>query len=137
MNSRFAGLAACAAAVTLLSTALVFVVYAEESKEGGSAGATSPVPLPRAPLLKEDSRLIDVEGLILDMKDDLKKGKVHRAVFQPKDGLGYFILLENELLEKTLAQTSHGERPVKVRGTITTFKKRNYLLLDWAAIKRK
>lgn len=137
MNSRFSRLAACAAAVTLLSTALVFVIYADESKKGDSARATSPVPLPRAPLLKEDSRLIDVEGLVLDMKDDLKKGKVHRAVFQPKDGLGYFILLENELLEKTLALTSHGERPVKVRGTITTFKKQNYLLLDWAAVKRK
>ena len=136
MNSRFAGPAASAVVVTLLSMALILAVYAEESKEGGSTGATSPVPLPRAPLLKENSRLIDVEGLILDMKDDLKKGSVHRAVFQPKDGLGYFILLENELLEKTLAQTSHGERPVKVRGTITTFRKGNYLLLDWAAVKR-
>ena len=95
------------------------------------------VPLPRAPLLKENSRLIDVEGLILDMRDDLKVSPVHRAVFQPKDGLGYFVLLENALLEKTLRQTAHGERAVRVRGTVTLCSGKNYLLLDWAAVKQE
>ena len=103
--------------------------------EPRSPGGT--VPIPRAPVLKENTRLVDVEGLVLDMKDDLKVSLVHRAAFQPKDGLGYFILLENELLEKTLAQTAHGERPVRVRGTITVFRGRNYLQLDWAAVKRE
>jgi len=107
---------------------------AEKTRPPMSPGGT--VPLPRAPLLKEDTRLIDVEGLILDMKDDLKASPVHRAVFQPKDGLGYFVLLENSVLEKALVETSHGERPVRVRGTVTLCVGRNYLLLDWAAVKR-
>jgi hypothetical protein len=95
------------------------------------------VPMPAAPLLKENSRLIDVEGLILDLKDDLKIGEVNRPVFQPKDGLGYLILLENTLLEKVIGETAHGERPVKVRGTVTLFREKNYLLLDAAAVKRE
>ncbi len=100
-----------------------------------SPGGT--VPLPRAPLLKENTRLIDIEGLIVDLKDDLKASPVPRAVFQPKDGLGYFILLENSLLQKVLGETAHGERPVRVRGTITLFGGRNYLLLDYAAVKQE
>ena len=100
-----------------------------------SPGGT--LPLPRAALLKENTRLIDVEGLVLDLKDDLKASPVSRAVFQPKDGLGYFILLENALLEKVLSQTAHGERPVKVRGTVTLFRRKNYLLLDYAAVKQE
>ena len=100
-----------------------------------SPGGT--IPLPRAALLRENTRLIDVEGLILDLKDDLKTSPVSRAVFQPKDGLGYFILLENALLEKTLAETAHGERPVKVRGTISLFRGKNYLQLDYAAVKQE
>ena len=91
--------------VVLLMTVCVLVLYAaaEAKKPKGPRSPGGAVPLPRAPLLKENSRLIDVEGLILDMKTDLKIGPVHRAVFQPKDGLGYLILLENELLEKTLS----------------------------------
>lgn len=116
----------------------VLALYAATAGEGEtpkSPGGT--VSLPRAPLLKENSRLIDVEGLVLDMKDDLKTSPVHRWVFQPRDGLGYFTLLENTLLEKTLAETAHGERPVRVRGTITLCRGKNYLLLDWAAVKRE
>jgi len=125
-------------AVMLLLAGGVLALYAataEDEETPKSPGGT--VPLPRAPLLKENSRLIDVEGLILDMKDDLKVSPVHRWAFQPKDGLGYLILLENTLLEKTLAETAHGERPIRVRGTITLCRGKNYLLLDWAAIKRE
>ena len=125
-------------AVTALLAGGALALYAAGAQEGPapkSPGGT--VPLPRAPLLKENSRLIDVEGLILDMKDDLKASPVSRAVFQPKDGLGYLILLENTLLEKTLSETAHGERPVRVRGTVTLCRGKNYLLLDWAAVKRK
>ena len=134
---RRLGTALAFAAVVSLAAglALVCVAEAQEGEIPRSPGGT--VPLPRAPLLKENSRLVDVEGLILDMKDDLKTSPVHRAVFQPKDGLGYFILLENELLGKTLPETAHGERPVRVRGTITLFQGKNYLLLDWAAVKRE
>ena len=107
----------------------------EPAETPRSPGGT--LPLPRAALLKENTRLIDVEGLVLDLKDDLKASPVSRAVFQPKDGLGYFILLENALLEKVLAETSHGERPVKVRGTITIFRRKNYLQLDYAAVKQE
>ena len=113
----------------------LYAATVEEDQPPRSPGGT--VPLPKAPLLKENSRLIDHEGIILDMKDDLKVGPAHRWVFQPKDGLGYLILLENSLLEKTLAETAHGERPVRVRGTITVFQGKNYLLLDWAAVKRE
>jgi len=85
-----------------LLTACVLALYAR--RRGGPGGPRRPEPAqesrrdgsgPRASLLKENSRLIDVEGLILDMKDDLKASPVHRWVFQPKDGLGYLILLEN------------------------------------------
>jgi len=113
----------------------LYAATAEEEETPRSPGGT--VPLPRAPLLRENSRLIDVEGLVLDMKDDLKISSVHRWVFQPRDGLGYFILLENTLLEKTLVETAHGERPVRVRGTVTLCRGKNYLLLDWAAVKRE
>ncbi|HUW57455.1 MAG TPA: hypothetical protein VMZ92_12530 [Planctomycetota bacterium] len=134
------------AALVLLMTG-VLVLHAagegekpqEPAKPETPKGPVSPggtVPLPQAPLLKENSRLIDVEGLIVDLKDDLHASPVPRAVFQPKDGLGYFILLENMLLEKTLKETAHGERAVRVRGTITQFRKKNYLMLDWAAVKR-
>lgn len=124
-----------AASLVVLNAAAEEPVPENEEETPRSPGGT--VPLPRAPLLRENSRLIDVEGLILDMKDDLRAGPVHRAVFQPKDGLGYFILLENTLLQKTLAETAHGERPVRVRGTITLFQGKNYLLLDWAAVKQE
>jgi len=144
--------------VLLLLAASVVMLYAENEKAEPDKkdakppekapeeatkkpeGPRSPggvVAIPRAPVLKENTRLVDVEGLILDMKDDLKVSVVSRAAFQPKDGLGYFILLENELLEKTLTQTAHGERPVRVRGTVTRFRGRNYLQLDWAAVKRE
>lgn len=128
-------------AALLVGGLLLSGAVAENAEEGApEAPPRSPggsIPLPRAPLLTEDSRLIDIEGLVLDLKDDLGVGAVNRAAFQPRDGLGYFILLENALLEKTLAETSHGERPVKVRGTVTVFQGRNYLLLDYAAVKRE
>lgn len=128
----------CVTAGVMLAAGVLMLHAAEEKAEDRADEPMSPggtVPVPRASLLKENSRLIDVEGLILDMRDDLKISPVHRAVFQPRDGLGYFILLENLLLEKTLKQTAHGERPVRVRGTITVFRGKNYLLLDWAAVK--
>jgi hypothetical protein len=122
----------------MLVFAAMCVLYAATAEEE-AVPAVPPrgVPVPRAPLLKENSRLIDVEGVILDMKDDLKTSAVHRAIFQPRDQAGYLILLENALLEKTLQETAHGERPVKVRGTVTVFQAKNYLLLDWAAVKRE
>lgn len=95
------------------------------------------IVLPRKALLKENTRLIDVEGLVLDLKVDLNASPVSRAIFQPRDGSGYFILLENALLEKTLAETAHGERPVKVRGTVSIFRGKNYLMLDYAAVKQE
>jgi hypothetical protein len=131
---------ACAGLLTACVLALYAVAAEGQGDRGDRNQPRSPggtVPVPRAPLLKENSRLIDVEGLILDMKDDLKASPVHRWVFQPKDGLGYLILLENSLLEKTLTETAHGERPVRVRGTITLCQGKNYLLLDWAAVKRE
>ncbi len=107
----------------------------EPAETPKSPGGT--VSLPRTPLLKENTRLVDVEGLILDLKDDLKTSPVSRAIFQPRDGSGYFILLENAMLEKVLAETAHGERPVRVRGTITVFRRHNYLQLDYAAVKQE
>lgn len=112
----------------------------EKPKETLGEARRSPggtIPLPRAPLLKENTRLIDVEGVILDLKDDLKKSPVSRPVFQPREGLNYFILLENLLLQKVIGETAHGERPVRVRGTVTIYGGRNYLLLDWAAVKQE
>ena len=81
--------------VLLLSGALALYAQDDEAKAPPKVearpGPRSPggaVPLPRAPLLRENTRLVDVEGLILDMQTDLKVSLVHRAVFQPKDGLG-------------------------------------------------
>lgn len=131
---RPAALFTLAAAVAIATTVGLRTFAQDEPKM--PAPPPDKVPMPAAPLLKENSRLIDVEGLIVDLKDDLHASPVPRAVFQPKDGLGYFILLENMLLEKTLKETAHGERAVRVRGTITQFRKKNYLMLDWAAVKR-
>jgi hypothetical protein len=135
----FLAFASIAALIALLPVIAPAGAEDKDAKNGKNekSDATSPggaVELPKAPLLKENTRLVDVEGLVLDLVDDLKVGSVHRAVFQPRDGLGYYILLENNMLEKLLRQTAHGERPVKIRGTITVFRAQNYLLLDWAAV---
>jgi len=133
---RFAALFMLTAALTIAATFGLQALAQDEPDEPEKPPPPKEVPMPPAPLLKENSRLIDVEGLILDLKTDLEVGKVSRAVFQPKDALGYLILLENSLLEKVLKDTAHGERPVKVRGTVTVFREKNYLLLDYAAVKR-
>ena len=87
-------------------------------------------------LLRENTRLIDRTGRILCLRDDLGIGNVQRSVFQPKGELGYFILLENAFLEKLEAQTRHGERDVKISGTVTEYRGTNYLLLTRVFVRR-
>ena len=87
-------------------------------------------------LLRENTRLIDRTGRILCLRDDLGIGNVARSVFQPKGELGHFILLENGFLEKLEAQTRHGERDVKISGTVTEYRGRNYLLLTRVFVRR-
>ena len=80
-------------------------------------------------LLREDSRLINIKGKIMNLKADLRTSEYSRSAFVPKNGPGYFILLENRNLEEIEEITSHGEKEVIVSGTVTVYKGMNYLLI--------
>lgn len=99
--------------------------------------AKTEIPRTDAVLLRENTRLIDRTGQILCLRDDLDTGNVARSVFQPKGDLGYFILLENKYLEKIETHTRHGERDVKVSGTVTEYRGQNFLLLTRVFVRRK
>jgi hypothetical protein len=89
-----------------------------------------------APLLQpvtlypERAVIIEQVGKVVALKTDLGVGEEDRAVFVPVTGTGYFILLENALLEDLQKYTRHGEELVKVSGTVTLYQGRNYLLLS-------
>lgn len=99
----------------------------------------APAPTTRqaiAPLLKpmtlypEKSVVIEEVGKVVALKTDLGVGEVDRPVFVPQAGTGYFVLLENALLEDLEKYTRHGEELVKVSGTVTLYQGRDYLLLS-------
>lgn len=100
--------------------------------------APSPVSTKEAlaPLLKpmtvypEKARVIEEVGKVVALKADLGVGEEDRSVFVPVTGTGYFVLLENALLEDLEKYTRHGEALVKVSGTVTQYQGRNYLLLS-------
>ncbi len=123
------------AVLVLVAVSLSGLLWAQApSKSEAGKPAAPEAANPEQPqigdvLLRENTRLIDRTGRILCLKDDLGIGNVHRSVFQPMGELGYFILLENSFLEKVEAQTRHGERDVKISGTVTEYRGRNYLLL--------
>ena len=117
--------------MVLILVALVFCfsdllfVRAQEAQTGPSGEAAEGKPEP----LREDTRLINVKGKIMDLKSDLKKSDYSRSAFVPKNGPGHFILLENRNLEEIEQITRHGEKEVIVSGTVTAYKGKNYLLL--------
>ena len=84
----------------------------------------------------EGEELVDVVGRIESMKLDIRKDEPERSVFRPTDGRGYFILLENSLLQRIQSLSRNGELQVKVSGVVTEYNGRNYLLLRRAAVKR-
>ena len=88
-------------------------------------------------LLREDTRLVNVKGKIMDLKYDLDKSDRSRSAFVPKNSPGYFILLENRNLEKIEEITKRGEKEVLVSGTVTVYKGKNYLLLTRTSVKVK
>lgn len=102
----------------------------EPPRAGGPAlGAL----LKPAALYPEKYRVIEWLGKVVDLKADLGVGQEHRSVFIPQTGEGYFVLLENAALEDLEKYTRHGEKVVKVTGTVTLYEGRNHLLLDrWA-----
>jgi len=127
--------AALTVAVALMTWGLVGCVLPETPP--------TPAPSPGAeavgPLLKPESvypekyRVIEWIGKVVDLKTDLGVGEEHRSVFVPQTGQGYFILLENAALEDLEKYTRHGEKMVKVTGTVSLYQGRNYLLLSrWA-----
>jgi len=91
--------------------------------------ALGPVLRPVA-LFPEGRRVIDWVGKVVDLETDLGVGGEHRSVFVPQTGQGYFILLENAALEELEKHTRHGEKLVKVSGTVSLYQGRNYLLLS-------
>jgi len=94
-----------------------------------------------AKLLREDTRLINVKGKIMDLRYDLKKSDYSRSVFVPKNKAqnapDYFILLENRKLEEIEETTKHGETEVLVSGTVTVYNEKNYLLLTRTFVKQR
>lgn len=125
-------------AVLVLGTVGVSgLLWAQAEQEPAEDQVTEPqAPRTKAVLLRENTRLIDRTGRILCLRDDLNVGNVARSVFQPRGELGYFILLENKYLETLEAQTRHGERDVKVSGTVTEYRGKNYLLLTRVFVRR-
>ncbi len=119
----------------LLVVGLLGCVLPEEP----SAPTPAPTAEPVGPLLKpallypESHRLIDRVGRVVDLKTDLGVGRENRSVFVPQTGEGYFVLLENAALGELEEYTRHGEKLVKVSGTVTVYDGRNYFLLTrWA-----
>jgi len=118
--------------------ALVTFLGAQDRPAPAEPAAPDAKPAPdKAPvLLKENTRLIDRTGRILCLRDDLGVGTVPRSVFQPNGELGYFILLENAELQKLEDQTRHGEREVRISGTVTEYRGQNFLLLTRVFVRR-
>ena len=116
-------------ALGLTTLAMTWVDAQEDSKK-------TPVTKPAdSKLNNEGDELTDTVGRIENFLLDPKK-KISRLVFRPIDGKGFFILLENSLLEKLEKHTSAGELPVKISGVVTVYNGKNYLLLRRAAVKR-
>ena len=130
--------------ICLMLLALVGLVAAQATDKPATdtpvapAAETKPGEAPTPPpMLKENTRLIDRTGRILSLSADLGVGTIPRSVFQPSGELGYYILLENKLLEKVEAQTRHGERDVKISGTVSEYRGQNFLLLTRVYVSQK
>lgn len=120
-----------------------FLFAADPEKPEAPKSADKPSDA-KAPIAKpadtrlhpEGEELVDVVGRIESMKLDIRKDEPERSVFRPTDGRGYFILLENSLLQRIQSLSRNGELQVKVSGVVTEYNGRNYLLLRRAAVKR-
>jgi len=90
-----------------------------------------------AAVLPEDTRLINWQGLLVVVKTTDKKTSetCNRLAFEPRASGGPFILLENSVLEEIEKTAPVGTGiEVRVRGTLTAYKGRNYLLLTSARV---
>ena len=88
-----------------------------------------------AAVLPEDTRMIDQQGLlvVVEMKDRRSGETSRRLAFEPRASGGPFILLENSKLEKIEKEAPVGSGiEIRVSGTLTKYKGRNYLLLTRA-----
>ena len=103
------------------------------------AAATSAFVIPEAggqddaPVFGEGTRLIDRRGRIvshqLDVLDQPTATEFDRSAFASIDDDHVFLLLENAKLQELESVTRRGEKVVRIWGTLTTYRGRNYLLL--------
>ena len=133
---RFLTVAISSVTFTLLLLLLAGFIAAEDEPQVLPQEAPKEAVKTDAPLIRENTRLIDRTGVILCLRDDLGIGNVPRSVFRLKGDLGYFILMENTFLEKVEDQTRHGEREVRISGTVTEYRGQNYLLLTRVFLRR-
>jgi len=106
--------------------------------------ATSPAPEPEpAPrqgpkrfVFPEGTRLVDRVGRIVSYEMDVlgapKPKAWHRSAFVTSADDHVFILLENQELHRLEDATRRGEIEVRLSGTITRYRDRNYLLITRA-----
>ena len=85
------------------------------------------------PAFREATRLIDRRGRIVSYQLDILElptaTESDRTAFVSIDDDHVFVLLENEKLQELEAVTRRGEEVVRVWGTLTAYRGRNYLLV--------
>ena len=119
------------AALVLGCLALVSIVALSAATDDAAPASQ---PAKKKQFLFEDStRLIDRAGIVVNYEVDIlgaaRPLPWHRSAFLTSADKYVFILLENAELEKLEDFTRRGETEVRVTGTVTRYRNRNYLFL--------
>ncbi len=82
---------------------------------------------------REATRLIDRRGRIvsyqLDVLDEPTATALDRTAFVSVDDDHMFVLLENEKLQELESVTRRGEKVVRIWGTLTVYRGKNFLFI--------
>ena len=105
--------------LTTLSLSRANVPASQPTALSSAAGPTTPI----GRVLRESSKLLDRTGTV--------RSSGARLVFTTDDGRWTMVLLENRMLERVeqLLSTGTAAPRLLVSGTVTEYRKRNYLLL--------
>ena len=132
------GLALVALASGVLLAAFAFAAEPPPVAFDESDAPTSrPVPEKPAPFLfAEGTRLVDRAGHIVSYEQDVLGEAApkpwHRSAFVTSAGDHTFLLLENTSLQRAEDLARRGEVELRVSGTVTRYRDKNYLLITRA-----